>query len=342
MTTVADAGERELIARIKGRVPPTPGWVTIGIGDDAAVLEHERNAEQVATTDALVEGVHFDRAFMPPFAIGYRALAANLSDIASMGARPRAALLSLALPDALPLADFDEMLGGLLALAGRYHVPLVGGNIARSPGPLVIDVTVLGAVQRRRVLRRAGARPGDVVFVSGDVGAAAAGLAWCQANGLDAARRVTPVETEPEPRLAARFLYPDPRVRLGWLLSGNRAVTSCMDLSDGLADAIQQVAGASGVGARIDAEHIPIPTAAARLFERHGRDTVKAAITGGEDYELLFTVPGRRRRLIDALRNGLSGVALTAIGVITRGREVVLARDGGPAEEMPQGYSHFR
>ncbi|MGE5362214.1 MAG: thiamine-phosphate kinase [Bacteroidales bacterium] len=342
MTTVSDIGERALIARIKERVPQLPEWVAVGIGDDAAVLEPERNALQVVTTDALVEGVHFDRGFMPPAAIGHRALAANFSDVAAMGARPRAALLSLALPDALPLVDFDEMIAALLALAATSRVPLVGGNIARSPGPLVVDITVLGTAQRRRLLRRDGARPGDVVFVSGEVGAASAGLAWCRARGFDACRAVTPSERGEVERLAARFLYPEARLRLGWLLARNRAATACMDLSDGLADAVQQVARASGVGAKIRAGDIPVPAAAAPWLEREGRDTVTAAITGGEDYELLFTVPGRRRRLIDALRRGLSGVPLTAIGVITRGPEVVLTREGRPDEAMPQGYSHFR
>ncbi len=342
MTTVSDLGERGLIARIRDRVPLAPEWVAVGIGDDAAVLEAERNELQVVTTDALVEGIHFDRAFVPPAAIGHRALAANLSDIAAMGARPRAALLSLALPDALPLSAFDAMVGALLALAAAHRVTLVGGNIARSPGPLVVDITVLGSAQRRRVLRRNGARPGDVVFVSGEVGAAAAGLEWCRARGIEASRAVEPADSGEMERLAARFLYPEPRLRLGWLLARNRAVTACMDLSDGLADAVQQVAAASGAGAKIKAADIPIPAAARHWFDRHDRDAVTAAITGGEDYELLFTVPGRRKRLIDALRNGLSGVPLTAIGVITRAPDVVLTRDERREEAMPQGYSHFR
>src|SRR5512142_2431172 len=149
--TVADLGERALIERIRVRVPPPPDWVEIGIGDDAAVLAPDRNAFDVLTTDALVEGVHFDRAFVPPRAIGHRALAANLSDLASMGARARAMLLSLALPGSLPLADFDAIVDGVLAVAAAHEVALVGGNIARSPGPLVIDITALGSAQKRRV-----------------------------------------------------------------------------------------------------------------------------------------------------------------------------------------------
>jgi thiamine-monophosphate kinase len=342
MMTVSDLGERALIARIRERLPEAPGWVAVGIGDDAAVVEPERNALDVLTTDSLVEGIHFDRAFVPAEAIGHRALAANLSDLAAMGARPRAALLSLALPDALPVAEFDGLVSGLLALAARYRVALIGGNIARSPGPIVVDVTAVGTVQRRRILRRDSARPGDVVFVSGEVGAAAAGLEWCRANGLEASRERAQADGADLADATARFLYPDPRMRLGWLLARNRVATACMDLSDGLADAVQQVATSSGLGAKIHAERVPVPAAAARWFARDGRDPVVAAITGGEDYELLFTVPGRRRRLIEALGRGLSGVPLTAIGVITRGPEIVLAREGRPDEALPRGYSHFR
>jgi thiamine-monophosphate kinase len=144
-----------------------PSWVVVGPGDDAAVVEHERGTLQVLTTDVQVEGIHFDRSFVPPDAIGHRALAVNLSDLAAMGARPRLALLSLVLPDALEVAALDGMLDGLLALAKTHRVALVGGNISRSPGPLVIDVTVTGGVKPRRVLTRSGARPGDEVYVTG-------------------------------------------------------------------------------------------------------------------------------------------------------------------------------
>src|SRR5256885_14718931 len=155
-TTVSDVAERELVARIQRRLPPSPPWLLVGIGDDAAVVEPERNRAQVLTVDALVEGVHFDRAFVPPEAIGYRALAVNLSDLAAMGAAPRLALLSFALPAGLPLADFDGMIAGLARLAARHCVHVAGGNLTRSPGALMIDITVMGSVKRRQGLTRAG------------------------------------------------------------------------------------------------------------------------------------------------------------------------------------------
>lgn len=362
--TVADFGERALIDRIRSRVPPAPDRVRLGIGDDAAVLVPDRNTFDVVTTDALVEGVHFDRRFVPARAVGHRGLAANLSDLAAMGARPRAALLSLALPDRLPIRDFDGILDGLLALASRHDVALVGGNIARSPGPLVVDITALGSAQPRRIMSRRGARPGDAIYVSGEIGSAVAGFEWCHAHADDALKMdlwdpaSAGLPSEPMHAAGARFLYPDPRVRLGWVLARNRAATACVDLSDGLADAVRQVAGASGVGAIVDGDAVPVGPEVADWFKRSGRDPLLAAITGGEDYELLFTTSERRRRLIDAVvrqtgrprdgdrdadggRVGRGRLPLTRIGVVTRERRVVLRRNGGD-ESLPQGFTHFR
>jgi thiamine-monophosphate kinase len=176
-STVADLLECELVARIRQHLAPAPDWLLVGIGDDAAVVEPPRNRVEVLSVDAIVEGIHFDRAFVPPDAIGHRALAVNLSDLAAMGAAPRLALLSMALPAALPLADFDDIAAGFAALAARHKLHLAGGNLTRSPGPLMIDVTVVGTVKRRQALTRNGARPGDDLYVTGSLGSAAAGLA---------------------------------------------------------------------------------------------------------------------------------------------------------------------
>src|SRR5690349_10703555 len=154
ITTIADLTERELIDRIKQHLPPPPEWMAVGIGDDAAVVAPERNRAEVLTIDALVEGVHFDRAFTPPEAIGHRALAVNLSDLAAMGASPRLALLSMALPPSLPLDDYDGIANGIAQLAAAHRLHVVGGNLTKSPGPLAIDVTLVGTVKRRQALRR--------------------------------------------------------------------------------------------------------------------------------------------------------------------------------------------
>ena len=325
-----------MIRRIRRRLPAPPAWLATPIGDDAAVVRPARNRDEVLTTDALVEGIHFDRAYVPPAAIGAKALAVNLSDLAAMGAEPRLALLSLILPADTPVSDLDSLVGGMLDLAARHGVTLAGGNVARSPGPLVVDVTALGCVKPRDVLLRRGAKPGHEIYVSGSVGAARAGFLALRAgrtgggdgqgDGLDEAR--------------ARFLAPEPRVRLGLLLARSRVASACMDLSDGLADAVRGVADAGRVGAILEAEALPVPEGVRREFEAAGLDPLVAAIEGGEDYELLFTVPRRRRRALAAALARVPGVPCTRIGTVTRERRIVLRREGveGP---LPAGFTHF-
>jgi thiamine-monophosphate kinase len=325
--TVADVGERELIARITSRLA-SPAWLLVGPGDDAAVLEPERRMADVLTTDALVEGIHFDRRFCPPDAIGHKALAVNLSDLAAMGAVPRAALLSLVLPDQMTASDLDALIDGLLTLAARHRVTLVGGNITRSPGPLIVDVTAVGSVAPRRVLRRSGARPGDDVYVTGQLGGGAAGLqAFREHAGLSDAQ--------------ARYLRPEPRVRAGVLLGRNRAASACMDLSDGLADAVRQVAEASGVGMAIEAEALPIQDEVRRWFEQHRADPAIAAAAGGDDYELLFTSRQVQRGRLRGVTSHLGDLPVTRIGVVTRKRDVVLRTSAGD-RELPAGFEHFK
>src|SRR5690606_25392128 len=200
---------------------------------------------------ALVEHVHFDFRFSSPADVGHKALAVNLSDVAAMGGAARFALLSLMLPDACTREIVEGLIDGCLTLAEREKVTLAGGNISRSPGPLVVDMTVTGSGKPRRSLPRGAGRPGDRLYVTGSLGAAAAGLAWLRAN---AERNVG--QDPPEASVAdcvTRHRRPEPRTRLGRLLGRNRAASACMDLSDGLADAVRQIATASGTGARIDA-----------------------------------------------------------------------------------------
>jgi thiamine-monophosphate kinase len=345
--TVGDLGERTILERLRARVPPPPPWVPLGIGDDAAIVEPARNTLDVLTADALVEGVHFDRRWSSPRDIGFRALAVNLSDLAAMGARPRAALLSLALPAALTIADFDALLDGFLAAAEPHGLALVGGNVTASPGPLVVDVTATGAVRPRKAMLRSGARPGDELYVSGIVGAAAAGLDWlragapgCRDESADAAQDFSSARRAGIEGCAARYLRPEPRVRLGGLVGRNRAASACVDLSDGLADAVRQMASASGTGAAIEAEALPLDAAAIGWYERRGVDPVRAALAGGDDYELLFAVPRRRRRAFLAAARLVKDVPVTRIGAVTAARALVLRR-GGEEQPLPEGFEHF-
>jgi thiamine-monophosphate kinase len=252
----------------------------------------------------------------------------NLSDLAAMGASPRAALLSLVLPDGLPLDDVDALVDGLLGLASRHKVAVIGGNIARSPGPLVVDVTAIGSVGRRRVLTRAGARPGDDVYVTGTLGAGVVGLqAFRQGANM-------PAEQD-------RYLRPQPRVRAGMLLGRNKAATACIDLSDGLADGLRQLAEASGVGIAIDSAALPISDAVLRWHEQYRADPIVAAVAGGDDYELLFTSRPAQRGRLRAVRQSIGDLAVTRIGTVTKERKVVLKTPDGE-QQLPEGFEHFK
>ena len=346
---VCDVGERALIERIRSRVPPGPAALVVGIGDDAAVAAPDRGSLQVLTTDALVEGVHFDRRFSSAADIGYKALAVNASDVASMGGTLRFALLSLMLPENLPLADLDGLLDGLLQMAAECGAALAGGNITRSPGPLVVDVTAIGSVKPRKVLTRGGGRPGDALYVTGQIGAAAAGLEWLRSATLAGEDPPTTggargwVERPSDAGMAecvARYCRPEPRVRIGALLGRNRAASACMDLSDGLADAVTQMACAGATGARLDASAVPVHPAAGAWFTATGRDPIAAAVAGGDDYELLFAVPRRARGQLRAVVREARGVRVTCIGELTADRTVAMAR-GEVSEPLPGGFTHF-
>jgi thiamine-monophosphate kinase len=290
-TPITAVGERSLIALIKARFPGSPEQLVVGIGDDAAVAAPARGMLEVLTTDALVEGVHFDLKYSSPEDVGYKALAVNVSDVAAMGGRPRLALLSLILPERMRVGDVEALLDGIAAMANESGVIVAGGNLTRSPGPLIVDVALTGAVGPRKILTRAGGKAGDALYVTGTIGTGAAGLQWLRTAGES--QRGTP-EIPGVATCVVRYRRPEPRSRIGWMLGRSRAASACMDLSDGLADAVIQLASSSGTGATIDASRLPIPEAATGVFLDRGLDPVRAAVAGGDDYELLFSVPERR------------------------------------------------
>ncbi len=332
--SIGAVGEAALVARVRQRAGPPPAFVTIGIGDDAAVIAPERGHHTVATTDALVEDVHFRRAWTSLADVGYKALAVNLSDLAAMGATPRASLLSLALPESLRLDEFDALLDGYLALAGSAGAPLIGGNLTRSTGPIVVDVTALGAVRLRRLLRRDRARAGDALYVTGSLGGAAAAVAMLTAGvdrrGADD-RAVACLE---------RYERPQPRLRCGRLVARTAAANAAMDLSDGLADAAARLAEASGIGVVIEAKAIPVDEGAREWAERAGQDPVTLALTGGEDYEIAFAVSPRQRPRFLAALGRCPDLAATCVGrfVADPGRWLERA---GVRSPLPAGFAHF-
>ena len=373
--TCAQVGEHALIRWIASVVGSAGSPdVLVGIGDDAAVVVPRRNHADVLTTDVQVDGVHFTRAFTSAADVGHRALHVNLSDVAAMGAEPRIALLSLGLPADLEARWVADLVTGLVSAARAARVELVGGNISRAP-MLFVDVTVTGSVKPRHLLRRSGARPGDELYVSGTVGAAAAGLAWLQhqaapspeavgragsPNGPSAglATSMDDGRLPPSPTgfgapsgegslpqsiqdALIRYRRPEARVALGLQVGRNKAASACMDTSDGLADALRQLAGASGVGVRVEAATLPVDPAVAEASQRTGADREALAWSGGEDYELLFAVPRRsRRRFLHAIgRKGLPPV--TRIGVCTREADCLIVHADGRESPLPGGFEHF-
>lgn len=309
------AGEFELIAAFTGLLPTRGEGVRLGPGDDAALLQPPRGETLVATVDAVVEGVHFD-ARSTPGDIGWKALAVNLSDLAAMGARPLWALVALGVPRGEPAARLRGIARGLGTCARRHGLAVVGGNVTRS-AELSLTVTVVGAVAHGQALRRDGARPGDLVLVSGTLGDAALGLAPDAAASLRRRQR-----------------RPTPRLTLG--LGLRRLATAAIDLSDGLAQDLGHLCSASGVGATLRAAGLP-RSAAARAACAGRADPWGPALSGGEDYELCVTVPPAR---LGAARRAAAraGVPLTVIGEITRGRGVrVLGPDG---RTLPVGHGH--
>jgi thiamine-monophosphate kinase len=278
--------------------------------------------------------VHFRRDWSTAESIGHKALAVNLSDLAAMGATPCVSLLSLALPADFPLSDFDALLDGYLALSASSGTALVGGNLTRSPGPLIVDVTAIGSVGHRHVLTRTGARKGDELYVTGAIGAAAAGLAMRHAgrtrDGLDDARACI-----------ERYERPEPRLRCGRIVGRTHAASAAIDLSDGFSDAAWRLADGGNVGLVVDAAALPIAVGAAAWARDMGQDPIGFALASGEDYELAFAVPTRRRsRFLAAVRR-CPGLTVARVGIFGGDAGVWLDRDGTKAPLPRTGFAHF-
>jgi len=298
--------------------------VHLGVGDDAALLQSPPGAQLVAAIDTLVEGVHFPPG-SPPASIGHRVLAVNLSDLAAMGARPAWALLALTIPK-IDERWVEEFTGGFAALARSHDVALVGGNT--TSGPLSLTIQILGHVAKSTALLRSGGRAGDRVFVSGTPGDAAAGLAIEQAK--------LTASSEAERYLRKRFLYPSPRLALGDCLRSY--ATACIDVSDGLLGDAAKLARASGCGVELVFDDLPVSEELViAVGERRAREL---ALTGGEDYELCFTVPPAE---IDRLRHNLPPErwGYCCIGTLREAPGSVVTSGGNVIEFSHSGYDHF-
>jgi thiamine-monophosphate kinase len=310
-------GEFEIISRYFKK--PASGDVLLGIGDDAAVVSIRSGQRLAVAVDTIVAGVHFPER-TDAADIGYRALAVNLSDLAAMGAVPKWMTLSLSLP-ANDEAWLDRFAQGLFELARKFNVQLIGGDTVR--GPLVVTIQIAGWVESNRWLTRSGAQVGDLLFVSGHVGDAAGGLAVIQESKS---------ESEATRYLERRFLRPEPRISLGREL--REIASASMDISDGLLTDLDKLCAASGVGAQIDVDRLPISSRLLSTFDANR--ALNFALAGGDDYEILFTAHAADRARLQNLKT-----PITQIGRITAERAVLCLRNGSKFEPAARGYDHF-
>jgi thiamine-monophosphate kinase len=303
--------------------------VRLGIGDDAAIFAPAAGYETILTCDWFLEGTHFLRDKHPADAVGWKSLARAVSDVAAMGAIPRCFLLSLALPETHTGAWLDEFLGGLRRAARRFGCALAGGDTTRRQ-EILINVTVVGEAPLGKAVQRSGARAGDILYVSGRLGEAELGLRLVQ-NGKGLANK--------KDRRLKKHLYPELRLALGRWLAEKRLATAMMDLSDGLSSDLPRLCRASGVGARVEAARLPAVSVLA-MERRQGRSAIQLALHGGDDYELLFTVPPSKSKFVP---RSFQGVALTAIGQMMRHQEISLIEvDGRESKLRRGGWDPFR
>jgi len=330
-------GEFGLINRIKQIAGLAGSGVELGIGDDAAVLKPPAG-RMLVTIDMLVEGVHFDLSLINYFQLGTKAMAVNISDIAAMGGNPRYVLVSLGATDSTTDQEVEELYRGMVQMARSHGASIVGGDTVRSPGGLVIDVVVIG--EALHPVTRGGARPGQLVGVTGQLGASAAGLAWLKAKkaGLLPGGLTAGLEAE----LIAAHLTPLPRVAAGQALMKSGAVSAMIDVSDGLASEVNHIAEQSAVGMEIELKQIPIGEATQTAARLLGVDPFRWVLEGGEDYELLFTFAADN---LEAVRESLalSNTPFQTIGrVLPKENGVVLIDPSGARRRLEsRGFNHF-
>jgi thiamine-monophosphate kinase len=317
--------EADFIAWIRRRTPQRVPGLTLGIGDDAALVTIPQGQELILTTDMSIEDVHFTPTLHPPQAVGHRALARSLSDIAAMGGTPCYVLISLAISRRTKRAWLEGFFEGLFALARRFGVAMIGGDTAVVTGPMTADVIVAGLVPRRQALRRSGARAGDQIYVSGRLGMAALGLRLLPSRGR--------IKKGVGKAALHAHLFPQPQCALGRFLSAHRLATAAMDLSDGLSIDLRRLCDSSGVGAILFADRIPAPVIPDTT------DALELALHGGEDYQLLFTVSAAKAANIP---QHFGKIPLHCIGEIRASRAINLITPHGKTLPIEaHGYDHF-
>ena len=329
---VGDLGEEALVKELRGLFAAAQPDVPTGIGDDAAVINFPPGTQGVWTTDLLLEGVHFERDWQTPRQLGRKCLAVNLSDLASMGATPRFALFSIGCAPETRLDYFLELCRGFAALASRENVAVIGGNTTGSTCGINVSVTAGGYVPRGGAILRSGAQAGDAILVTGYLGSAAAGLRLLK---QDVAGRY--------PELIQAFLEPEAR-----LIAGKAAfeagATAMTDVSDGLASDLRHICEESRVGAMVDPGLFPVSARLKDAAAKFGWDVEDMVLTGGEDYELLFTLPGEIAGQVKSVISHAASLPVTIIGeIMPVDYGIRLLEAAGGNRPMPaHGFDHFQ
>jgi thiamine-monophosphate kinase len=330
-------GELEIISKLR-RVRQNSDDVSVGIGDDAAVIHSAGGKDLIACCDLMVESVHFRTDWMPPRLLGRKALAVNLSDVAAMGGIPKFAMISIALPSRFGPDFVDEFFGGLFELAKACDVSIVGGDTSSSPDSLFIDVGVIGECETGKAVTRGGATIGDQIFVTGSLGASALGLLL-----LEGGFRLgdSTIEREPMRRQAIlKHLSPETRLKTGRELAEARLATAMIDISDGLSTDLCHILEESNCGAVIYADKLPVAECVNSIASTvPGIDALRLALHGGEEYELLFTARPESIRRVFEVSTGLD-IEITAIGEIVGGKGLQLRRDVVSEQIKPEGFEH--
>lgn len=305
-----------------------------GIGDDCAVLSVSDTTNHVVSTDLLLEDVHFLKDRISPEELGYKSLAVNLSDIAAMGAKPLYSFLSLGIPKNTKVDFLDDFMKGYYRLSEKYNTPLMGGDTTKSPDKLLINVVVVGVVEKSKMHLRSMAQTGDIVCVTGFLGDSG--------GGLKAILKQMDVDTDIQ-ELIDRHHNPKPQINEGLFLGKEKYVHAMMDISDGISSDLRHILKASGKSAKIDVEKIPVSTLLRKVAKNHNWDITELGSSGGEDYELLFTMEKEKFASLNQAFLTKFGKAIHTIGEIEEGKpEIIWQKNGKPLGNRKSGFDHFK
>jgi thiamine-monophosphate kinase len=334
---VKELGEFGLIEKLRKLVGTSPRSLVKGIGDDCAVLELNLKEYLLFTTDALVQGIHFDLRYFPFYFVGWKGMVANISDIAAMGGTPWGAIITLGLPSSSKVEEVDEIYRGAKAASKSYNVPVIGGDIVKSPNRFFLSLALVGKVKKRDLKLRSGAKPGDILAVTGSLGASEAGMRLLKRRKKTGLKELNTLSRKAP---YGSHLGPKARLKEAETLVSNFSISSMIDLSDGLASDIHRLREESRVGAEIFEASLPIAASTRKAAKRLGLSPLKLALFGGEDYELLFTIPQRELKKI---QNKRLDFPVSIIGRILPERMGISLVDTSYRRNRlaPEGYAHF-